>query len=139
MPDEAFVDTNILVYAHDLDAGEKHQRARRVLNDLWKADPLPWVSVQVLQELVVTLSRRAIAMDEIQAILWDYSRWRVVDNTVDVLEAALMDMERWRISLWDALVLSAARKAGAALVLSEDFQDGRDYDGVRAKNPLKDG
>ncbi len=31
-----FVDTNILVYAHDKDAGAKHERANKLVTELWE-------------------------------------------------------------------------------------------------------
>jgi predicted nucleic acid-binding protein len=49
MPVErVFVDTNILVYAHDADGGKKHRLARDLVVSLWQADEPPWLSVQVL-------------------------------------------------------------------------------------------
>ena len=58
MSDRFFVDTNILMYAHDSSAGEKHQRARALLEELWR-DRSGVVSTQVLQELAVNLRRKA--------------------------------------------------------------------------------
>ena len=136
MPDELFIDTNILVYAHDLDAGEKHDKARRFVAELWRAEPLPWLSVQVLQEFLVSLRRRNVPLTEIRETLADYGRWRIVENTVGTLRAGLAEMERWQLSFWDALILAAARQAGASRIWSEDLGDGQDYDGIRVVNPL---
>ena len=66
MPDELFVDTNVLVYAHDLDAGEKHNVARELVAQLWAEVPLPWLSVQVLQELLATMKRKEVPSEEIK-------------------------------------------------------------------------
>jgi predicted nucleic acid-binding protein len=33
----SFVDTNVLIYAHDADAGRKHEIARELLRTLWTA------------------------------------------------------------------------------------------------------
>lgn len=57
MSAEIFVDANILVYAHDLDAGEKHEQAKVLVRDLWNQPQPPAISVQVLQELFVNLHR----------------------------------------------------------------------------------
>jgi predicted nucleic acid-binding protein len=50
-----FCDTNVVVYAYDTSAGAKHARARQLLERLW-LDGVGAVSVQVLQELFVTLT-----------------------------------------------------------------------------------
>ena len=53
-----FVDTNILMYAHDNAAGEKHERAKALEEELWDGRS-GVVSTQVLQELAVILRREA--------------------------------------------------------------------------------
>jgi len=55
--DKIFADTNILVYGHDLAAGQKHQIAKNLLIDLWN-HRTGVLSVQVLQEFYVTLTRK---------------------------------------------------------------------------------
>ena len=137
MPDSLFVDTNVLVYAHDADAGPSQERARRLVADLWRSEPLPWLSVQVLQELAVNLHRKGVPSREVRETVEDYSRWRLVENTLDTLRAGLTEMERWRLSFWDALILAAARKAEASRIWSEDLSDGQDYGGIRVVNPFK--
>jgi len=46
-------------------------------------------------------------------------------------------MARWQMSLWDALILAAAREAGVATLWSEDFSKGQLYGGIRVRNPLE--
>ena len=58
MSDKYFVDTNILMYAHDTSAGAKHERAKALVEELWR-DRTGVVSTQVLQELCVNLRRKA--------------------------------------------------------------------------------
>jgi predicted nucleic acid-binding protein len=137
MPADIFVDTNILVYAHDRDSGDKHTAARSRLRELWEADDVPWVSVQVLQEFFVNLCRLGVPLIEARDTLTDYARWNVIPNTVDLCAQGITEMERWRVSFWDALILAAARKAGAATLWSEDFNPGQDYGGIRVINPLE--
>ena len=52
-----FVDTNVLVYAHDVTAGDKHSRARALVEELWDTRE-GCLSVQVLQEFFVTTTRK---------------------------------------------------------------------------------
>jgi predicted nucleic acid-binding protein len=56
MSDRFFVDTNVLVYAHDVAADVKHGRARSLVEELWR-DRSGVLSTEVLQELYVTLRR----------------------------------------------------------------------------------
>jgi len=133
---DLFIDTNVLVYAHDLDAGKKHDTARSLVAELWRSDSLPWISVQVLQELTVNLRHQEVPLPEIRDTVADYGRWRVVQNTVQIVQSGLREMERWQISFWDALILAAARQAGTARVWSEDFSDTQDYGGIRVVNPF---
>ena len=141
MSDRYFVDTNILIYAHDTAAGDKHPRARALLEDLWQ-NRSGVVSTQVLQELAVNLRRKARKPLDAKAtrdVVSDYLAWQVVVNGADsILEA--LDLEaRYQISFWDALVIQAAQVAGAEILYSEDLSDGQTYGTVRVKNPLTGG
>ena len=118
MSDKYFVDTNILMYAHDKAAGEKHERAKALVEELWR-DRTGVVSTQVLQELAVNLRRKTSNPLDTKAtreVVADYLTWQVVVNAGEsVLEA--LDVEaRYRVSFWDALVLQAAQASGAAIL-----------------------
>lgn len=137
MPADVFIDTNILVYAHDLDAGEKHEKAKELVRELWDQSPAAWLSVQVLQELFVNLVRKGVESAEARELVNDYMHWRVVETTVALLTGGLDEQERWNISLWDGLILAAARSAAVKELWSEDLNEGQDYDGIVVVNPLK--
>lgn len=139
MPGDVFVDTSILVYAHDRDAGEKRDKCMRLVAGLWQGEPLPWVSVQVLQEFAVSMRRRGVPLSQIRQAIEDYAHWSLIENTLDLLREGLQEMKRWGLSLWDALILAAARKAGATQIFSEDLGTGQDYGGIRLVNPLGSG
>jgi predicted nucleic acid-binding protein len=93
--------------------------------------------VQVLQELFVNLQKRGVPCDEAEAAVEDYSCWRVVENTLPLLQDGIGEMRRWQLSFWDGLILAAARQAGATVLWTEDLNDGQDYGGIRAVNPLR--
>ena len=138
MSDRFFVDTNILMYAHDTSAGEKHERAKAVVEELWR-DRTGVVSTQVLQELAVNLRRKAGRPLDVKAtreIVSDYLTWQVIVNGGEsILEA--MDLEsRYQISFWDAMVIQAAQLSGADVLYSEDLSDGQKYGSVQVINPL---
>jgi|SRR3974390_938197 len=133
-----FVDTNILIYAHDSSMGVKYQRAHKLLEQLW-ATGEGVLSTQVLQELCVNLRRKALvpfSVDEMTALIRDYLSWQVVVNTPESVLRALEIEQRHKISFWDALILQAAESAGADVVYSEDLSAGQSYAGIRVVNPL---
>jgi len=138
MTEKAFVDTNILVYAHDRTAGLKHERARQLLERLWDSGQ-GVLSTQVLQELCINLRRKVtppLAMEEIRRLIQDYLSWKIVVNTPESVLHALEIEVRYRTSFWDALVLQAAESAGAGVLYSEDLAVGQKYGAVEVINPL---
>jgi len=138
MSDRYFVDTNILMYAHDSAAGEKHVRAKALVEELWESRSGA-VSTQILQELAVNLRRKANKPVDAKAtrdIIADYLAWHVVVNGGDSILEALELEARYELSFWDALVVQAAHVAGAEILYSEDLSNGQQYGTVRVKNPL---
>jgi len=135
-----FCDTNIFVYAFDTTADVKHERARALLERLW-LEGAGAVSVQVLQELFVTLTRkitRPIASATARSIVADLATWQVVEPTASDVLAAIDAMTRWQLSFWDAMIVIAAQSAGAGVVWSEDLNASQAFDGVTARNPLNE-
>jgi len=133
-----FVDTNILMYAHDVSAGAKHQRAKALVEELWRTR-LGVVSTQVLRELCVNLRRKAgrpLALKATRDLIADYLSWPVMVNTGESILEALEFEDRYRISFWDALAVQAAQASGADILYSEDLSDGQTYGAVRVVNPL---
>ena len=138
MSDKCFVDTNILVYAHDRLAGVKHQRAQMLLEQLWDSGQ-GVLSTQVLQELCINLRRKIshpLPVDEVRLLIRDYATWEVVTNTPESVLQALDIELRYKTSFWDALILQAAESSGASILYSEDLATGQRYRAVRVINPL---
>lgn len=131
-----FLDTNILLYAYDLDAPAKRAVALGLVEQGWSSLGDTVLSVQVLQELHVNLEKRGVPQAEAAQIVRDFAAWPIVENTFDLLETGLEEQARWKISLWDALILAAARFSGASELVSEDFSRGQDYAGIRVINPF---
>jgi predicted nucleic acid-binding protein len=132
-----FLDTNILLYAYDLDVPAKREVALKFLEDGWTRLGETALSVQVLQELYVTLCKHGLAATEATTAVRRYAAWPVVENTLDLFESALDEQARWQLSLWDALILAAARASGASELITEDLNHGQDYGGVRVINPFR--
>lgn len=138
MSDKYFVDTNILMYAHDKAAGAKHDHAKALVERLWR-DRAGVVSTQVLQELGVNLRKKARKPLDTKAtreVVADYLTWQVVVNgSASILEVLDLE-ERYQISFWDALIVHAAQSSGAEILYSEDLSDQQSYGSIKVINPL---
>lgn len=138
MSDRYFVDTNILVYAHDRGSGPRHEIAKELVRDLWE-ERTGALSTQVLQELYVNLRRKArrpLDVGAAKQLVEDYLSWTVVVNDGAAVLRAIDLEDRYSLSFWDALIVDAARSADAALLYSEDLGHGQRYGGVEVRNPF---
>jgi predicted nucleic acid-binding protein len=133
----AFVDTNVLLYAINVLPADAPKTAAAV--KLLGRDDLG-ISVQVLCEFYVQAthphSPQRLAPQTAKQYLATLRRYKVQEMTVPVFERALALADRYVISLWDALILSAATELGCTTLYSEDLNDGQDYAGVRVCNPF---
>jgi predicted nucleic acid-binding protein len=134
-----FVDTNVLVYAHDRAQGERTRVAQALLEELWmsRAGAL---STQVLQEFYNVTTRKfdpPMGRSTARGLVAAYAEWTLVEVDVALIIAASELEERHTLSFWDAMILEAARRAGSARVLSEDLQTGRKIVGVLIENPFR--
>jgi predicted nucleic acid-binding protein len=133
-----FVDTNILVYAYDISAGQKHHLAEQFLEQCWE-NGNGCLSIQVLQEFYVSVTRKIIhPLDHLTArhLVSNFTRWRLhVPDGNDLLQA--IDLQHsYGISFWDALVLHSASCMGCNQMLSEGLNHGEIYDEVQVINPF---
>jgi predicted nucleic acid-binding protein len=136
MPAERFIDTNILLYGYDLDAPSKRLVAQALIEEAWHQIGRAAISVQVLQEFHVNFVRSGHSAAEASALVGDFSLWPVIDNSLSLLRLGLVLQTRWQLSLWDAMILAAAKTSGARELFSEDFSHGQDYGGIRVINPF---
>lgn len=137
--DLTFVDTNVLAYAHDISETRRQPIARALLDTLWTSRT-GLLSTQVLQEFYVVATRKfdpPMSRRAAREIVALYGTWPVVQVDVALILTASQLEERHRLSFWDALVVEAARVAGAARLVTEDLQHGRRIGGVRIENPFR--
>jgi predicted nucleic acid-binding protein len=137
MSDKTFIDTNVLMYAHDVAAGAKRQIAEKVLRELWN-EQSGVVSVQVLQEFYVNVTRKIpvpLSKEAARQVVRNYAVW-CVEITSTEISAAFQIEDESRIGFWDALIFSSAARSGATRILSEDFNAGQSIAGVIIENPF---
>lgn len=135
-----FVDTNILVYAHDRTAGAKQARARELIESLWEKH-LACISVQVMQEFYVVATKKvAKPLESATAvhILQDLSYWRVHEPVTEDVLGAIGLQQRHELSFWDAMILWSAQQLDCDVVWSEDLSANKEYDGIRVVNPFEE-
>ena len=130
------LDTNIFVYAIDASDAGRHRTAKRVITLAARRDCV--IVLQALAEFYWIAMRKArLSATQAKSHLRELqSIFAMALPGPGALEAAIGLSERYRVNFWDAMLLAVARQAGATVVLTEDLQDGQDYDGVRCVNPF---
>ena len=107
---EALVDTNLLYYANTQSPDPRHARARELVEHLWSEPGKAAISVQGLQELHVSLSRKAgLDPEGSWRLVSDYLAWKVIDNDRLLLASAFDVQSRWHLSYWDGLIVAGAQ------------------------------
>jgi len=137
MSDKIFVDTSVLIYAHDVDAKAKHETAKRVLHGLW-SERTGVLSLQVLQEFYVNVTRKIanpLSKESARLVVSTYTTWCIETTPAEIASAFRIEDES-RIGFWDALILASAVKSGADRILSEDLNAGQTISGVLIQNPF---
>ena len=132
-----FVDSNVLLYCVDRQDAAKRARAVAWMDALWMAGSgrLSW---QVLHEFYWNAVRKmGLATDSAREMVEELSHWRPVDASLGLLQQAWEWMDTAQLSYWDALILAAALRSGAAYLLSEDFQADRVYGEIQVLNPFR--
>ena len=135
---KSFVDTNVLLYAHDVDAGRKHEIARGLLRELW-TERSGVLSTQVLQEFYVNVTRKIrtpISPAVARSIVQSYSAWCAPGIGVPDISAAFQIEDEARIGFWDALIVAVAARSGASRFLTEDLSAGQTIAGILIDNPF---
>jgi predicted nucleic acid-binding protein len=133
-----FVDTNILVYAHDVNAAEKHESAKSLITRLWYSGG-GCLSIQVLQEFYVTVVQKLakpLPSATAAEIITDLSQWRLhIPDVDDILEAITIHQQN-NISFWDALIIRSAIKLECTVLWTEDLNPGQYCASVKILNPF---
>ena len=137
MSDKTFVDSNVLIYAHDIDSGTKYRVANGILRELWE-HRLGVMSLQVLQEFYVNITKKIrtpLSKNKARLVVESYLSW-CSETTVAEITTAFRLEDDAGISFWDALIVASAIKRGAGRILSEDLNAGQRIAGVLIENPF---
>jgi predicted nucleic acid-binding protein len=130
---ENFFDTNVVLYLLSEDTA-KADRAEELLASRGT------ISVQVLNEFVAVASRKLrMPLPEVREILDQIRAVCAVEPmTIETHKRALSIAERYGLSIYDALIVSAALLAGCTMLYSEDMQDGQIIDRqLTIRNPFE--
>ncbi len=133
-----FVDTNVLVYAHDRSETLKQPIAAALLESLWE-DQMGALSTQVLQEFYAVVTRKfrpPLPRSRARELVAAYGEWHIVSIDVPLIVTASDLEQRHRLSFWDALIVVAAQQCGAERLVSEDLQSGRRIADLLIQNPF---
>ncbi|HXB69315.1 MAG TPA: PIN domain-containing protein [Candidatus Acidoferrales bacterium] len=134
---DEFVDTNILICAFDVTAGEKRRVAVELISRLW-LERRGCISLQVLQEFYVAATRKLILEPE-QAVLQigRLGRWRVHRPSVEDVLAAIELHRSHSVSFWDGLILRSAQASQCSILWSEDMSSDQRWGSLEVRNPFQ--
>jgi len=139
MSDRTFVDTNVLIYAHDVDAKAKHEIAKRVLSELW-SERSGAMSLQVLQEFYVNVTQKIkapLSRSAAREVVRDYAPWVESPITPATVVRASEIGEIWQLAFWDGMILAAAEQSRAGRLLTEDLSHGAQIAGIEIVDPFR--
>jgi predicted nucleic acid-binding protein len=132
-----FIDTNVLIYAHDGGAGRKHSQAVELLVRLLE-EGAGALSLQVLSEFYSAATRKlGIKSSEAEEVIRDLAGWTIHrPGHADLLKSAQLH-RRHKIAWRDALIVNSAVELGCTLLWTEDLADGQRYGSVTVRNPFR--
>lgn len=136
---EAFVDTNVLIYAASgaAEYPDKHKRAWDIIGDGNYA-----ISAQVLAEFYVNAvkqskDRKPMPVSEAAAWVENLSVLPVVPVDHHIVKLAVAYSQQFQISYWDAALIAASERLNIPVLYSEDLNHGQKYGSVTVINPFK--
>jgi predicted nucleic acid-binding protein len=139
MNGKTFIDTNVLICAHDIDAAARNEIAKAVLRELW-SERTGVLSTQVLQEFYVNVTRKIpspLSKELARSVVSNYVPW-CMETTPAEISAAFRIEDESRIGFWNALIVSCAVKSGATRILSENVNSRQRIAGILIENPFVD-
>jgi predicted nucleic acid-binding protein len=130
------LDTNVLAYAEGVNGEARQRAALEILSRVPRATT--FIPVQVLGELFrVLVGKSPLSPKAAQARIADWqASFPLVETSASILTSALSLAVQHKLRIWDAVILAAAAEADCRLLLSEDLQDGFNWNGITVANPF---
>ena len=136
MTDLVFVDTNVFIYCIEENDPAKQQNARKWRSALWQSRH-GRTGFQVLQEFYFQATRKwPLQREQIRKEIDGLMTWNPVAVDGPILHGAWQIQDRYRLSFWDALIIAAAQASSCRYLLTEELQEGQDFEGVTVVNPF---
>jgi predicted nucleic acid-binding protein len=135
------VDTNVLIYALDVDEPVKQLKAQRLLDQLiplrGETELLWQVAAEFLSCLRKWQNAGRISAEDVEANFRDITASFPLRLPVASMFAASFGLSsRYSLSHWDSLLVAGCKEAGIGVLYTENLDPGTDYDGVRIINPF---
>ena len=131
-----FIDTNILVYAHDCNAVRKRGPAADLLSRLFR-ERSGALSTQVFVEFYAAATRKlGLTSEQAEGVVRDLGQWMIHRPTHADLLNSIRLQRRHKLSWWDAMILNSAIETGAGTLWSEDMNNGQNYGRLVVRNPF---
>ncbi|MGB4137382.1 MAG: PIN domain-containing protein [Microbacterium sp.] len=139
--ERAFLDTNVLVYAYEPDAGPRHEVAATLLDGLGRSRRAT-LSVQVMLEFHNTMTRRmrhvGYTPDVARRLMQRFSRWPTHSPVAEDVVAAVALSHEAQLSIWDAMIVRSAQQMGCGVLWTEDLSHGQVIEGVEIRSPFRE-
>ena len=125
MKDNFFIDSNVALYALDINDTKKKQIAFSII------DRIPFITAQVVFECL-NVSIRKLKFDKkaaIEFVEFLISASVVHPETEDVIMSAILLFKKYSLQVFDSKIVASALAAGCSILYSEDMQNGLVIDG----------
>ncbi|QQO55829.1 MAG: PIN domain-containing protein [Thiohalocapsa sp. PB-PSB1] len=139
MPERFSIDTNVLIYSIDADAGTRHEQAAALMDAMAERDCV--LTLQALAEFFHAVTRKEkMSLEDASTMIRDWmTLFPTIAAETGTLPAAITLRAEHDFAFWDAMLVQTARGAGVTRLLSEDMQDGRRVGPMRLENPFSTG
>jgi predicted nucleic acid-binding protein len=132
-----FIDTKVLIYAHDGGAGAKYLKSVELVTRLFQ-DQTGALSVQILAEFYAASIRKlGMKAEDAENVISDLGSWTIHrPGHADLIRASRLYRQH-KLSWWDAMVVNSAVELGCRILWSEDLGHGRRYGTLVVQNPFR--
>jgi predicted nucleic acid-binding protein len=132
-----FVDTNVLIYAHEHGSGRKYDRSLELLARLFERGEGA-LSIQVLAEFYAVATKKLrMENEEAEAVIINLRSWSIHRPSHEDLLRASNLHRRYKIAWWDAMIVNSAIELGCSILWTEDLSPNQRYETVMVRNPFK--